>query len=226
MEKSALVWSFPWFTTPNTPDLGCFLRQEHDFALDANFFLWLEYAPWELQNNTIVFIPHQVYFRIKCGEAGYYQRVRAWMASYNSDPISLLGMIPDYVLGGDHQPYPSDWVKFPVQSGPKDYWFGGEYRNPSQPNWQRDASVGHSFERYDNGTLSTVGWDDTGQDKDYDDLILEVAVVYRRSYFDSLDLLEVDHANDSAMQRFLNEDLPKYQSSVRLSPDVRKKSGK
>jgi hypothetical protein len=50
-----------------------------------------------------------------------------------------------------------------------------------------NASIGHSFDIYDNGTLSTVGWDDTGGDLDHNDKVMEVAVVYRRSYFDWLE---------------------------------------
>jgi hypothetical protein len=220
MEKNALLWPFPWFNTPNTPDLGCYMRQEHGFQVDSNYFFWLEYAPWEIQNDMLVFLPHQVYFRIKCGEAAFYQRVRAWMAPSGSNPSLLLGTTPDHILGGDYRPYPSDWVKFPVQSGPKDYWFAGEYRNPSEPSWRGDASVGHSYDRYDNGTISSVGWDDTGGDLDYDDLMMDVAVVYRRSYFD---LLGAAITSDSDIQRFVQEELPKYQSSDKLPPSLRKK---
>jgi hypothetical protein len=214
-----VLWPFPWFTTPNTPDLGCFVRSEHGFQVDSNSFLWLEFAPWEVQNGALVFLPHQVYVRIKCGEAAFFQRTRAWMAPYGSNPIPLLGTPPDHVLGGNQRPYASDWVKFPVQSGPKDYWFAGEHRDPTQASWQGNASVGHSFDRYDNGTLSTVGWDDTGGDLDYDDLTMEVAVVYRRSYFD---FLEPVFTTEARSERFVREELPKYQASDKLPPSVRK----
>ena len=222
MAARIFPWPFPWFTTPDTPDLGCFVRNEHGFQVDANFFLWMEFPPWEFQNGQPVYLPHQVYFRIKCGEAAFYQRVRAWMAPAGSSPIPLLGTTPDHVLGGDHPPRPSDWVKFPVQSGPKDYWFAGEHRNPAQTTWQGDASVGHSFDRYDNGTLSTVGWDDAGGDLDYDDLTMEVAVVYRRSYFDVLtDIL----TSEASLERFVREELPKFRASEKLPPHVRKNYG-
>lgn len=135
-----------------------------------------------------------------------------------ADPIPIVQTTPpDLLLGGDYRPYPSDWVRFPVQWGPKDYWFAGEHRNPSQANWERDASVGHSFDRYDNGTLSTVGWDDTGEDLDHDDLILEVAVVYRRSYVRP----PVFPKSDAALDRFVRKDLPRYRSSDKLPPDMR-----
>jgi hypothetical protein len=210
MATSPIVWPFSLFTTPNTPDLGCFVRNEHGFEVDSNFFFWPEFAPWEIVNDQLVVIPHQIYARIKCGEAAFFQRVRAWMAPFNTNPIALLGVPPDFVLGGDQTPYPSDWVKFPVQSGLKDYWFMGEHRNPNGGSWTGDASVGHSYDRYTNGTLSTVGWDDTGGDLDYDDLQMEVAVVYRRRYFD---LLEAAQIEASVLERFSRDELPKLVKS-------------
>jgi hypothetical protein len=79
--------------------------------------------------------------------------------------------------------------------------------------------VGHSWDRYDNGTLSTVGWDDTGGDLDYDDFTMEVAVVYRRNYFDLLDPIVVDTA---VRQRFERDDLPKFRASSKAPPNVGK----
>jgi hypothetical protein len=35
----------------------------------------LEYAPWEIQNDVLVFLPHQIYFRIKCGEAAFVEKL-------------------------------------------------------------------------------------------------------------------------------------------------------
>jgi hypothetical protein len=124
------------------------------------------------------------------------------------DPLILGGIMPDWVLGGDFRPYPSDWLKFPPQTGEMYYFFSGEYRNPSQPNWELDGSVGHRYDIYDNGTLSTVGWDDTGGDKDYNDIVLEVAIVRRHSFFD--DLLPFAVEREADLERFVGEDLPKY----------------
>jgi hypothetical protein len=45
MANAPVLWPFPWFATPNRPDLGCFVRNEHGFQVDSNFFFWLEYAP-------------------------------------------------------------------------------------------------------------------------------------------------------------------------------------
>jgi hypothetical protein len=108
------------------------------------------------------------------------------MTPANTDPPPLIGLQPDYVLGGAFAPSPSDWQSFPVRTTDTWYWFGGEHKPPQDTSWRRDASVGHSFDFYDNGTLSTVGWDDTGGDRDFNDIVLEVAIVYRRNFFDDL----------------------------------------
>jgi hypothetical protein len=194
-----------YFWTPDTPDLGCFVRSDHVFQVDSpNFHLWAEPPPYDQNFN---YLPHQVYVRVKCGEAAFFQRCHVRMRN-TWDPNLVLALPPDWTLGGDYPPYPSDWQKYPPQPGPQVYWFAGEYRNPSQAAWQRDTAVGHSYDIYDNGTLSTVGWDDTGGDRDMDDLIVEVAVVYRRSYFDRFQPVDVLEADVDA---FFRDVLPSYQ---------------
>lgn len=48
-EAAELQLRFPLpFWTPDTPDLGCFVRRDHEFRPDYNFFLWMEPVPWEL----------------------------------------------------------------------------------------------------------------------------------------------------------------------------------
>jgi hypothetical protein len=185
-----------FFQTPNTPDLGCFVRQMHGFQVDGDFPFWNEYAPGQA---------HQAYFRVKCGRASFHQMVKVWHRNFDGDVHS--GNHPDWVLGGDFQPYPSEWLKFAPTTSSLPYWFRGEHRNPSQPNWAPDAAAGHSFDIYDNGTMSTVGWDDTGGDRDFDDMVVEVAIVFRRAYFDQLH--PVAKLQQAEFDRFVREELPK-----------------
>jgi hypothetical protein len=112
-------------------------------------------------------------------------------------------------------PPPAIGKKFPVRSGDSGYWFAGEHKPPQESAWRRDAAVGHSYDRYDNGTLSTVGWDDTGGDRDFNDFILEVAVVYRRNFFDDLQPIAFS-AEEAA--RFEKEILPKIHGSEKAPP--------
>jgi len=170
------------FPTPNTPDLGCFLRRKHGFETDQDVDFENVHVEF---NPSIDFSPryHQTYFRVMCGEAAFFERCLVYMTNDVSIPPPVLQNFPPaFVLGGDYTPRPSDWNKFPTQSGERFYWFFGQNRNPSTSGWQADALVGHSYDIYQNGTLSIVQYDDTGGDRDFNDLILEVAIVGRRSW--------------------------------------------
>lgn len=87
---------------------------------------------------------------------------------------------PDFVLGGDQHVYATDWMRYPVSSAESYYWFFGQCRNPAQQQWQPDLVVAHIYDIYENGTLSTVHYDDAGGDNDLNDMILEIAIVGRK----------------------------------------------
>jgi hypothetical protein len=184
------------FPTPETPDLGCLVRNVHPFEHDYDFHMWSELS-------EVIQGPHQVYFRVRCGEAAFFQRTNVYMSPVFVPP----GAPADVVLGGDFRPRPSDWRKFPPQQAPLQYWFHGEHRNPASSTWQWDAAVGHSFDVYDYGTLSVVGWDDTGGDMDLNDHTVEVAVVDRTGHFGVFQPAEVKAA---ALERFTGETYPEY----------------
>lgn len=170
------------FPTPHTPDLGCFRYRKHDFETDPD-------VDWENVhvdfNPSMDFSPryHQAYFRVSCGEAAFFQRCLVYMTTDVSVPSPVLETFPpSFVLGGDYTPHPSDWSWFPTQAGERFYWFFGQHRDPATSDWQPDALVRHSYDIYENGTLSTVQYDDTGVDRDFNDLVLEVAIVGRWSW--------------------------------------------
>jgi hypothetical protein len=168
------------FPSPAAPDLGCFVRRKHGFEVnefDRNIHVEL--------NPSIDFHPtyHQLYIRVQCSHAGHFQRALVKMATDLTIPGPILeNFPPDLVLGGDFHPGPSDWLRLPVQSGQRFYFVFGQHRDPGGGQWQSDRLVGHSYDIYENGTLSTVKYDDTGQDRDFDDLVLEAAIVGRRSW--------------------------------------------
>jgi hypothetical protein len=199
---------FP-FWSPDTPDLGCFVQHRHDLE-SYNFYVWGEPAPWT--PGTGATITHQTYARVLCGEAGFYQRARAVMLGGGSGMFDAIIATPDFLLGGDFRPYPSEWVKWPVQTQNSIYWFVGEHRNPATTTWQHDAIVGHSFDIYEHGTLSTVHFDDTGGDRDLDDFILEVAVVRRRLWLDVLDRVVFD---EEEAKSFEGAEWPKIHRKAR-----------
>jgi hypothetical protein len=176
------------FPNPDVPDLGCFVRRKHGF--ESNEF---ERNIHTELNPSVDFHPshHQLYFRVQCSHAGHFQRALVKMTTDLSIPGPLLeNFPPDFVLGGDFHPQPTNWFKFPTQSGERFYWFFGQHRDPAGGAWQSDKLNGHSYDIYENGTLSTIKYDDTGGDKDFDDLVIEAAVVGRRSWRDILQAVD------------------------------------
>jgi hypothetical protein len=196
------------FPNPAAPDLGCFVRRKHGLQTDDDYQnIHVEFNP------SIDFAPeyHQLYFRVMCGSAGFYQRCLVYMTNDAQLPPSvLLSRPPDWVLGGDYTPHPSDWLKYPTQRGTRLYWFFGQHRNPAGGSWQADALVGHAYDIYENGTLSTVYFDDTGGDRDLNDLILEVALVGRRSW---IDLIQAE-SQEAANARFKKTALTKLKRAM------------
>lgn len=163
---------FPNF---EAPDLGCFIRQKHGRQIETlhgNIHVEL--------NPSIDFHPqnHQLYFRVICGDATFFERCLVYMQTDLSRP-PLESDTPDYILGGEFRPQASDWLKFPTQTQSRYYWFYGQLRNPSGGTWTADATVAHSYDIYQNGTLSTIYFDDAGGDQDLNDFILEAAIVGR-----------------------------------------------
>ena len=197
---------FPYYS-PNAPDLGCFLNRKHELE-SYNFFVFGEPAPWTGPGTILT---HQTYARVICGDAAFYQRARATMLPAGTQPNIAIGSPGDFVLGGEFRPIPSDWVKWPVQTLDRIYYFVGEHSNPASPGWRRDAKVGHTFDIYERGTLSTVFFDDAGGDGDMNDFILEVAVVRRRRLIDV-----VETAGIAALIRDFEEgEYPKLAEAIR-----------
>lgn len=206
--------SISLFPTPNAPDLGCFVRRKHELEIEESFNnIHLELNP------SIDFNPryHQLYFRVTCGEAAFFQRCLVYMRTDLSIPPPILPAFPpDWILGGEYTPHPSDWQKYPTQSGERFYWFIGQHRNPSGGSWMADVLVGHTYDIYENGTLSTIRYDDTGADRDMNDFVLEAAIVGRQSWLDIVQAVDQEAVNE----RFVREGLPKLKS--RIGPRDRK----
>jgi hypothetical protein len=191
---------FP-FPNPSTPDLGCFVRRKHGLQSEP-FNIHVEFQPSiDLPQQR-----QQVYFRVVCGNAAFFQRGLVLMTFDASVPPPILqNFPPDFVLGGDFTPSPSEWFRYPMQTGTRFYWFFGQHRNPASGPWRPDSFVGHSYDIYTNGTLSTVHFDDTGGDKDMDDFIIEVAVVKRHRP----DIVVAAEGQLEAYKRFEQEALPR-----------------
>jgi len=208
--RLTLIIEYPnFFPDFATPDLGCFVRSKHELEIEeGNANYHIEYAP------SIDFAPeyHQTYFRIKCGNAAFYQRCGVHRTSQfdNIPPFIIENRVPDFVLGGDKPVYATDWLRYPVSSGWWYYWFFGQYRNPAEQQSRADSLVAHSYDIYENGTLSEVHYDDTGGDRDLNDMILEVAIVGRRP----INVFEPVIGQDSATEIFKKQGMPRIQEEI------------
>jgi hypothetical protein len=116
---------FPLFPNFVTPDLGCLVRRKHELEVEpGSANIHNEFVP------SIVLQPrfHQTYFRVKCGKAAFFQRCLVFKTADLSVPGPILqNFPPDFVLGGDHTPQPSDWQRYPVSGSPAVYWFFGQF---------------------------------------------------------------------------------------------------
>lgn len=201
------IESIALFPNPNTPDLGCFVRRKHEFERGFRN-IHVEFNP------SVDFSPpyHQTYFRVMCGDAAFFQRCFVYMTPDTSIPPPILqNFPPDWVLGGEYAPRPTEWYKYPTQAGERFYWFLGQHRNPASAAWQADAAVGHSYDLYENGTLSTIRYDDAGGDLDFNDFVLEIALVGRRSW---IDLIQAEN-QETVSKDFESEGLPVLQERLK-----------
>ena len=71
--------------------------------------------------------------------------------------------------------------------------------------------VGHSYDIYENGTLSIVRCDDIGSDRDFNDFVLEVAIVGRQSWADLVNAIDQVSIN----RKIEKEGLPKLRTLLK-----------
>ena len=127
--------------------------------------------------TTIVHHPHQVFFRVRSVE-GMYRQGLLLFASPGSAPSAheLPAKKPDFrgafvAESGWHVIEPKDEVFT--------YTVVGVYEDFQSLTFFYDGGLHHKKQVYANGMLHTLGFDDTGNDLDYNDLVVELAVVWR-----------------------------------------------
>ncbi|MCW3074590.1 MAG: peptidase astacin [Flaviaesturariibacter sp.] len=113
---------------------------------------------------------HRLYIRIRGGNADFFQRC---IVLLRSGQVSTPVGDADLVLGGG-RPAPGSWHALPVQSGGTTYFIGGQYHNNG---WLWDTSVQVRREQYEHGVYYTFGFNDMSGEADFNDHIVEVAVV-------------------------------------------------
>lgn len=207
------------FHNPATPDLGCFVRQ---VQLDVVAPPFNVHAIW-VPNPFFPSSRHQTYFRIVCGKTDVFQRLLVYKTpGLDVEPESTDQ--PDWILGGDYPPRPSEWVRYSPSSGACVYWFFGQHRQPPSElvlnartlttadlltPWTLDDNNATTIDLYDNGMLTTIGFSDGVGDNRFNDLVVEVALVNRVT---ELGLGHVEGQKEMAA-RYAKEVLPRLRKS-------------
>jgi hypothetical protein len=88
----------------------------------------------------------------------------------NQNPITLGGE-ENIVIS------PLWWTFGPQYDRPVLYYFVGEFLN-NNGKWVTDYGSDHSWDLYSNGFLATLVFDDSGADDDFNDLVMEIALMY------------------------------------------------
>ena len=98
--------------------------------------------------------------------------------------------------------------------------FFGQYRNPGEQQWRPDSLVAHIYDIYENGTLSNVHYDDTGADRDLNDIVLEVAIVGRKP----ISIFEPAIEQEAATEIFKKQGMPRIQEELARVKESSKKN--
>lgn len=129
---------------------------------------------------------HQLFVRIRGGIASLPQRCLVYMRR------GLLGgeLIgePNLSLGGA-VPRPGHWVSLPAQNGETTYYVGSQY---NLNGWKRAGGVHVRREAHTNGFYYTLGFDDIPEQVDYNNHVIEVAVMLRRGLVKDEEIRLVD----------------------------------
>jgi len=127
--------------------------------------------------TAVVRQPHQIYFRVGSVQAMYRQGLLLFASPGIAPSASELpAKKPDF-----HGAFvaESGWHVIEPKDEAFTYTVVGVYEDFQSLTFFYDSGLRHTKQVYANGVLHTLGFDDTGNDLDYDDLVVELAVVWR-----------------------------------------------
>jgi hypothetical protein len=118
-----------------------------------------------------------VVFRLTGGDAFFRQRCKAFI----TDSQLNFGTQNPITLGGEEEIASSPlWWTFGPQQNINIavlYYFVCEFLGATGQ-WVPDFGVDHSYDHYSNGFLTTLVLDDNGADADFNDLTMEIAIMW------------------------------------------------
>lgn len=123
--------------------------------------------------------PHEVWYRVSGGDALYLQRLQVYTENARPRPQNELppesNRVHDLLTNE-----PTGWYLLDIQRGPYTYYFDGDHRRFRNAPWRDALGTVAVRTDYTNGSLYQIQFEDIPELDDYDDLQIEVAVVYNR----------------------------------------------
>jgi hypothetical protein len=151
-----------------SPPLGNLVREYDPITMpDATAYVVYTTSPE---------VPHQVWYRVSGGDALFRQRLQVFKENANPRPLNQLP--PDSELQqAITTNNPTGWFVFPAEQGIFSYYFDGDNRPTPDSPWQNGRGIVVKRTRYENGNLFELGFEDKITLDDFNDLIVEVAVI-------------------------------------------------
>lgn len=120
---------------------------------------------------------HEVWFRIRGGDALFQQRLRVYKEQDLPRPPDTLPPSSEliYEIEGNRA---SDWISLGFEDEFYTYYFDGDNRPFGRPGWDHSKAVRAQKEIYNNGDLYRVSFEDLNTLDDYNDLEVEVVLVH------------------------------------------------
>lgn len=120
--------------------------------------------------------PHQVWYRVVGGSALFQQRLRVYLE--NAAPRPPHQLPPEVNRWQELTPNtPTTWLALPAATGIFSYYFDGDHKSTPSASWQSGRGIRVKQVDFDNGSLYELGFEDQISLDDYNDLVVQVAVI-------------------------------------------------
>jgi hypothetical protein len=126
--------------------------------------------------TTSTEVPHQVWYRVAGGDALFRQRLQVYQENAGPRPTNQLPP-ESQLLQTISTNTPTGWVRLPIEQGVFSYYFDGDNRPFPNSDWENGEGIVVKRTRYENGNLFQLGFEDQVSLDDFNDLVLEVAII-------------------------------------------------
>lgn len=130
------------------------------------------YSVWTMDRNRT----HQVWVRIAGGEALHRQRLKIYKENARPRPTDTLPPL-DTLVTEVRSNTPTGWYVLDAERDIFTYYLDGDHRQEGTSIWDNAKGVRVWQTSYENGEFYRLGFEDIPDLDDYDDLMVEVAMV-------------------------------------------------